>query len=60
MVFGAVFAGSIILSRPIRAEEGELSAKLQEIADSQKQILAEIQAIKQELDIIKIRITQNQ
>ncbi len=56
----AVFAGSMMLSRSLRAEDGELSSKLEEIADNQKRILAEIQAIKEELNIIKIRITQNQ
>ena len=38
----------------------ELSKKLSEIVDNQKKILDEIQVIKGELSIIKIRITQNQ
>lgn len=44
----------------LKAEDAELTAKLQEIADNQQKILAEMQAVRQELNIIKIRITQNQ
>ena len=35
-------------------------AKLQEIADTQKASLGEIRSIKEELSIIKVRVTQQQ
>jgi len=51
-------------NRPLSAEgqgsDPELSKKLSEIADNQKKILDEIQVIKEDLRIIKIRVTQNQ
>jgi hypothetical protein len=50
-----VFAGS-----SLKAEDAELSQKLAEIADNQKRIMEDISVIKEELRIIKIRITQNQ
>lgn len=40
--------------------DSDISKKLDEISDAQKTILREIEAIKEELRVIKIRITQNQ
>jgi hypothetical protein len=66
-IFGCFVLAALILSGlaifnsdRLRAEDAQLTAKLEEIANGQEKILAEIQAIRQELDIIKIRITQNQ
>jgi hypothetical protein len=66
-IFMAIIAASIIVcgimafaGTSLRAEDAELSKKLAEIVDNQKMILAEISAIKEDLRIIKIRITQNQ
>lgn len=40
--------------------EGDVMAKLKDIASSQKEILDALNSIKEEVQIIKIRITQNQ
>ena len=59
-----IAAGLAFNSRPIGAEDQgadqELSKKLSEIADNQKKIFSDIAEIKEDLRIIKIRITQNQ
>ena len=44
----------------LKAEDAELSRKLAEITDNQKKMMEDLSAIKEELRIIKIRITQNQ
>jgi hypothetical protein len=69
LVFTAVFliAVSIIsvwADRCLKAEEeavgAEISKKLDDVLKGQKQILDAIAALKAELNIIKIRITQTQ
>ena len=54
----------VFTNRPIRAEDisdtAALSAKLDEVLNNQKAILDGITSIKEELRVIKIRVTQNQ
>ena len=64
VIFTAIIifaAGSTVITcYPLKAEEAALMAKLTEITDNQKKIMEDIAAIKAELSVIKIRITQNQ
>ena len=54
-----IFANKVTQALGMGSEEG-VSQKLDDILSSQKTILAEISAIKEELKIIKIRVTQSQ
>ena len=59
-----VMAILVIAHRPLRAEDSsissEISQKLDNIAKDEKDILEQLGAVKEELRIIKIRITQTQ
>jgi hypothetical protein len=51
-----------ITNRPTQAEsyDSDISRKLDAIAADQKTILSELAAIKEEVVLIKVRVTQNQ
>ncbi|MFA6078220.1 MAG: hypothetical protein WC779_00520 [Candidatus Omnitrophota bacterium] len=60
-VIGVLLAAT---NRTIQAQSGapdpEIMTKLDEISVTQNKILAEIEAIKEEVRIVKIRVTQTQ
>lgn len=57
-----IVCGLILTYGPLHAQEsnnnGEIMAKLNEISRSQQEIVAAINSMKEELEIIKIRVTQ--
>jgi hypothetical protein len=60
-----IACGLILTYGPLHAQssapsEGDIMAKLDEISKDQKEMMAAINSIREELQIIKIRITQNQ
>lgn len=59
-----IYALLTITYRPIQAQpepvEQDISAKLEEISKGQKDIIDQLKTIKEELGVIKIRVTQNQ
>ncbi|MCX5668250.1 MAG: hypothetical protein NTY34_08130 [Candidatus Omnitrophica bacterium] len=56
--------GMILTYGPLHAQgaisEGDIMAKLNKISKGQEEMMAALNSIKEELQIIKIRITQNQ
>ena len=59
-----IACGLIFTYGPLHAQgsisEGDIIAKLNEISKSQEEVIAAINSIKEDLRIIKIRVTQNQ
>ncbi len=53
------FFGAVRSYAQDKDSSSALSAKLDEVVGNQKTIMQELDAIKEELNIIKIRITQN-
>ena len=67
IIIGIIIAGgALVLSdRTTKAQDGsmfgpEISKKLDQIVAKQKDIMDGINAIKQELNVVKIRVTQQQ
>jgi len=61
IIFSAVFfTAQVVKAQGADKAGGDISIKLDEIVTTQKAILEELAAIKNELYIIKIRVTQNQ
>ena len=64
VVSAAVISALIMFEgRPVKAEDaagGAVLAKLDEVMNNQKAILDELASIKEELGIVKIRVTQMQ
>ena len=65
VVFIAGIACGLILTYgPLHAQgstsEGDIMAKLNEISKGQEEMMAAINSIKEELQIVKIRVTQSQ
>lgn len=59
-----IACGLIFTYGPLHAQEStngsDIMAKLNEISDGQKEVVAAINSMKEELQIIKIRVTQSQ
>ncbi|MCX5665539.1 MAG: hypothetical protein NT036_00590 [Candidatus Omnitrophica bacterium] len=59
-----IACGLIFNYGPLHAQEsvneGDIMAKLNEISDGQKEVVAAINSMKEEIQIIKIRVTQSQ
>ena len=59
-----IACGMIFTYGPLHAQEaaneGDVMAKLNEISKGQEDMMAAINSIKEELQVIKMRITQNQ
>ena len=60
-----LIAASVFVNSRIRAEEqgsnyGDISAKLDQILNNEKAMLDQISSMRQELNVIKIRVTQSQ
>ena len=59
-----IACGLILTYGPLHAQgainEGDIMAKLNEISKSQGEMMAAINSIKEDLQIIKIRVTQSQ
>ena len=59
-----IYALLTITNRPIQAQDQpadqDISAKLEEISKSQKEIIDQLKMVREELNTIKIRISQNQ
>ena len=59
-----IACGLIVAYGPLHAEEatgeGDIMTKLEEISKSQEEIKASINSLKEEIQIIKIRVTQSQ
>lgn len=70
LVSVAAIIGIVLFSmndRPISAQgsapqggDAALAEKLEEVLANQRQIMADLAGIKEELDIVKIRVTQSQ
>ena len=56
--------GMVFTYGPLHAEgsmnEGDILAKLEEVSKSQQEMMAAINSLKEEIQIIKIRVTQSQ
>jgi K+/H+ antiporter YhaU regulatory subunit KhtT len=61
MILACALLLSAVFERSIKAQEtsfeSEIAAKLDEVVSGQKKVLEEIAAIKEELKIIKVRVT---
>ena len=65
LIIGSALIGTIIANRSLQAQsqgggDSELLKKLDEITQGQKAILDELASMKEDLRIIKIRVTQIQ
>ena len=59
-----IACGLMLTYGPLHAQgatsEGDIMAKLNEISKGQEEMMAAINSIKEELQIVKIRVTQSQ
>mgnify|MGYP001558261911 CR=1 FL=1 len=60
LILAAVSLALTNMSAQAASPDTDISGKLDEIITAQKAIQADIAAMKQELAVIKIRVTQNQ
>ena len=64
LVFFILFCGLILNSSFVFASENESSVeinqKLQKVLDSQEEILIALKEVKEELGVLKVRVSQNQ
>jgi len=64
LFIAGTICGLVLTYGPLHAQgvvsEGDIAAKLDEISKSQTEVVAAINSMKEDIQIIKIRVTQSQ